>query len=87
MISNPIKTLSVVFVYPLRVIAAVFLLDESFLSGEESFPNHGELGLKDLMKAVLQSVRAHDASFMGEKDDSATPATILHAQEVVLDHG
>ena len=38
------------------------------------------------MKAVLESVRAHNASVMGEKDDSAAPATVFHVKEVILDH-
>ena len=54
-ISNPIKTLSVVFVSSWRFPPAYFL-DESFLSGEESLPDHGELGLEDLMKTVFESV-------------------------------
>ena len=86
MISNPIKTLSVVFVSSWRFSAA-FFLDESFLSGEESLPDHGELRLKDLMKTVFESVWAHNASIVGKKNDSAAPATVLHVQEVVLDHG
>ena len=86
MISNPIKTLSVVFVSSWRFSAAYFR-DESFLFGEESLPDHGELRLKDLVKTVFESVWAHNASLVGKKNDSAAPATVLHVQEVVLDHG
>ena len=54
--------------------------------GEKSFSDHGQLRLKDLIEAVLECIRADDASVVGQQDDATAPAPVLHREEVVLDH-
>ena len=51
---------------------------------EEAFTDGGELSLEHLQQAVLERVRADDASVVSEENNTATVAAILLGEEDVF---
>ena len=59
---------------------------DSLVLGEESFADLGQLRFEDLIETILECVRANDALSVSEQDNTAASTSILHREELVLDH-